>query len=164
MSVRVIVKVDPRGLRFAAAITGVVLALALLLGPPVGLVLLAVQTFVFAFGAVLGLRFQPYVVLFRTLVARQPAPLATLVPEQPARFAQALGMIVSVTALLAGIVGVYPVFFAFTGAALAAAALNAIFNYCLGCHLFLRFSHIGRHADLTDRTRAGQGVTVGSRD
>jgi hypothetical protein len=161
MSVRRIVKVDPRGLRFAAALTSVVLGLAIVLGPPIGLVLLAVQTLIFAFGAVLGLPHQPYTVLYRSLVARQDPALNTLVPEQPARFAQALSMLVSVVALLAGIVGANPAFYLFAGAACAAAVVHAAFNYCLGCHLYQRFGHISRHADLTERRRSEQDVPVG---
>ncbi|MDQ1249213.1 MAG: hypothetical protein QG597_3587 [Actinomycetota bacterium] len=161
MSARRIVNVDPRGLRFTAAISSVVLALAIVLGPPFGLVLLAAQTLVFAFGAVLGLQFQPYAVLFRTLVAPRLSAPAALEPEQPARFAQAMGMLISVIALLAGIVGASVVFYVFAGAALAAAFLNAAFNYCLGCDLFLRFGHISRHADLTERRRVERDVTVG---
>ncbi len=43
--------VDPRGMRFAAALTSVVLAVALVVPTSVALVLLAVQGVVFAIGA-----------------------------------------------------------------------------------------------------------------
>jgi len=45
------VRIDPRGLRFAAAVTTVVLALALLTG---NVVVLALQAIVFAAGVLLG--------------------------------------------------------------------------------------------------------------
>ena len=50
-------QIDPRGPRFGAAITTLVFAAALLLGPTNGLVLVALQALVFACGAILGLRF-----------------------------------------------------------------------------------------------------------
>ena len=58
--------VDPRGVRFSAAVTTVVLALVLLSGSAW---LLAAQAVVFALGAFAGLRFSPYSVLYRALVA-----------------------------------------------------------------------------------------------
>jgi len=52
--------IDPRGPRFGAVLTTVVLAAALLtLSTPVGGVLLAVQTAVFALGSCVGLSAQP---------------------------------------------------------------------------------------------------------
>ena len=160
MSGRGNTQIDPRGQRFAAAITSVVLGLAIVLGTPIGLVLLAVQTFVFAFGAVLGLHLQPYAVIYRRYVAPRLSPPTALTSDRPSRFAQGLGMLISVIALLAGTVGADAVFYLFAGAALAAAFLNAAFTYCLGCDLYRRFSHISHHADLTDK-RVDRDVTVG---
>ena len=68
--------VDVRGPRFAAGLTAVVLAVALLLGS--GL-LVAVQAVVFAVGAFAGLRHAPYAVLFRLLVAPRLEELDALV-------------------------------------------------------------------------------------
>lgn len=67
---------DPRALRISAALTTAVLALALAAGPVAGLPLMAVQTFVFAFGAVLGLQAQPYVLLARRIASRRAARAA----------------------------------------------------------------------------------------
>ncbi|WP_235486474.1 DUF4395 family protein, partial [Frankia sp. AvcI1] len=57
--------VDPRGLRFTAAVTSVVLAVVLVTGS--GWLLLA-QTVVFVVGAVAGVRYAPYGLLFRALI------------------------------------------------------------------------------------------------
>ena len=59
--------IDPRGPRFAAAITTVVLAIVLITGS--GWLLFA-QTLVFAIGALAGLRYAPYGLLYRYLVRR----------------------------------------------------------------------------------------------
>lgn len=147
-------------MRFSAAVTSVVLALAIIIGPPIGLVLLAVQTFAFAFGAVLGLQFQPYAMLYGRFLARRRGPAPELESEHPPRFAQAVGMIFCTSALLAGIVGAEVLFYLFAGAALAAAFLNAAFNYCVGCDVYLRLAHLGHHADLTEK-RTDRDVPVG---
>ena len=57
--------IDPRGPRFTAGITTVVLALSLLLGSWLPLM---VQALVFALGVTLGLARQPYAIAFRWLV------------------------------------------------------------------------------------------------
>ena len=64
--------IDPRGPRFGAGITVVVLAAALILGPTWGLPLLVIQTVAFAAGAVLGVHRQPYALLYKTLIQPQP--------------------------------------------------------------------------------------------
>jgi hypothetical protein len=76
--------VDPRGVRFAAAVTAVVLALVLLTG---SVWLLAAQVTVFALAAFAGLRFTPYTVAFRLLVApRIGPPTAREDPAQRSRW------------------------------------------------------------------------------
>lgn len=130
--------VDPRGPRFGAAVTTVVLALALvLMGTAAGTVLVAWQTLVFGLGALVGLHAQPYGVLFRRVVRPRLAPPAEMEDAAPPRFAQAVGllfMVVALIALLAGSTIVATVAVAF---ALAAAFLNAAFNFCLGCEMYL---------------------------
>lgn len=134
--------IDPRGPRFSAAITSAVLAAALVLGPGPGLPLLVVQTLAFAAGALLGLRFQPYGWLFRRVVRPRLAPPAELEDERPPRFAQAVGLGFSVVALAGAILGASVVFYLAVGFALVAALLNAVFDFCLGCELYL----LGRRA------------------
>jgi len=67
--------VDPRGPRFGAAVTTVVLALVLVTGAGW---LLAAQAVVLAVGAFAGLRYAPYGVLFRRLVQPRLRPTAEL--------------------------------------------------------------------------------------
>ena len=64
-------QIDPRGPRFGAWITTVVLAVVLATGWwPV----LAVQTVIFAIGGFLGLQYAPYGLLYRRLVAPRLGP------------------------------------------------------------------------------------------
>jgi len=138
--------IDPRGPRFGAAITSVVLAAALLLGGTPGLILLALQAAVFALGAGLGLTAQPYGRLYRAFVRPRLAPPAELEDERPPRFAQGVGLAFALTGLAGGLVGVPAVFLVATGFALVAALLNAVFAFCLGCELYLLGRRLRRPA------------------
>jgi len=126
--------IDPRGPRFAAALTTVVLALVLLTGSAW---LLAAQAVVFAIGAFAGLQRAPYGVLFRRFVRPRLAPPAELEAEQPPRFAQLVGFGFAVVGTVALVAGATLVGQVAVAAALAAAFLNAAFGYCLGCEVYL---------------------------
>ena len=127
-------EVDVRGPRFAAGATAVVLAVALLLGS--GL-LVAVQALVFAIGAFGGLRYAPYGVLFRLLVAPRLGPVREREPEAPPRFAQLVGLLFAVVGAAGYLLGAPALGAVATGLALVAALLNAVTGSCLGCELYL---------------------------
>ena len=131
-------QIDPRGPRFAATLTTLVLAAALLLAPSVGTVaLLAVQVVVFAVGAVGGVQRTPYSWLFKTLLRPRLAPPAHLEDAAPPRFAQGVGLAFGVVALAGYVAGADLLGAVATGFALAAAFLNAAFGLCLGCEVYL---------------------------
>lgn len=131
-------QIDPRGPRFGGAVTTVVLALALVLvGTTAGTVLVAWQTLVFALGAIVGLQAQPYGIFFRTVIRPRLSPPAELEDAAPPRFAQAVGLGFLVVALIASLAGVTVVATVAIAFALAAAFLNAAFDFCLGCEMFL---------------------------
>lgn len=132
------VLVDPRGPRFGAAVTTVVLAVALVLvGTTAGTVLVAWQTLVFALGALVGLQAQPYGWLFRRVVRPRLAPPTELEDAAPPRFAQAVGLVFLLVALVASLAGATVVATVAIAFALAAAFLNAVFAFCLGCEMYL---------------------------
>ncbi len=126
--------IDARGPRFSAAITVLVLATAL---ATQSLPLIAFQLAVFLIGATKGPQFTPYAFLFKNLI--KPRLKGEFVPEdvRPPQFAQAVGFIFTVIAVAGLISGSTIVFTIATGFALAAAFLNAAFNYCLGCEFYL---------------------------
>ena len=131
--------IDPRGPRFGAVITTVVLAIVLVTGS--GWLLLA-QTLVFAIGALAGLRFAPYGIIYRVLVRPRLGPPAELEAAAPPRFAQGVGMAFAAIGTV-GYLAVSPVVgTVFTAFALAAAFLNAAFDLCLGCHMYLLIQRI----------------------
>jgi len=126
--------VDPRGPRFAATLTTVVLAVVLVTQwwP-----LLAAQAVVFAIGAFIGLRQAPYPLLFRTLIAPRLSPPTEREDAAPVRFAQGVGFVFAVVGTIGFAAGVTPLGIVATAFALFAAFLNAAFNFCLGCEMYL---------------------------
>jgi hypothetical protein len=129
--------VDPRSPRFGAIITSVVLAITVVLGPVWGIPLLIVQTLAFGAGSILGLKYQPYGWLYRTFVRPRLTPPTELEDVRPPRFAQTVGFAFGLAALLGAILSVPVLFYIAAGFALVAALLNAVFNYCLGCEVYL---------------------------
>lgn len=141
--------VDPRGPRFAAAVTTVVLAAALVTG---SVWLLAAQAVVFGLG-VAGR--SPYGVVFARLVRPRLAPPTELEDTRPLRFAQTVGLVFTVVALAGLALPTGAVTLVATAGALGAAFLNAAFGVCLGCeaYLLLRRSSPITHTVPVDRPR-----------
>ena len=131
-------EVDPRGPRFGGTITTIVLAIALItVGSPLSDVLVVWQTFVFGLGAIVGLHAQPYGILYRKVIGPRLAPPQVLEDAAPPRFAQAVGLIFMIVALISIILGATLIAAIAIGFALAAAFLNAAFDFCLGCEMYL---------------------------
>jgi hypothetical protein len=132
------VKVDPRGPRFGAAITSTVLGIVLLTAPStLATTLILLQTIVFGLGAFAGLQFHPYGFVFRKFVRPRLAAPTELEDSAPLRFAQLVGFLFAAVALVATFLGSATIALVAVGFALAAAFLNAAFNICLGCEMFL---------------------------
>lgn len=130
--------VDPRGSRFVATITTVMLAVVLVNVPSVmATVLMAAQTVVYALGAFHGLRASPYGWLYRTLVRPWLGQPRELEEEGPPRFAQGVGFVFGAVALLGLLLGWNGLAVAALVMALVAAFTNAAFGYCLGCEVYL---------------------------
>jgi len=126
--------IDPRGPRFGAAITVAVLAVVLITGSAW---LLGAQVLVFAIGALAGLRYAPYGIVYRRLIRPRLGPPAHTEAEAPPRFAQGVGMVIAAVGVLGYAMGATGVGMVFTGLALVAAFLNAAFDLCLGCQAYL---------------------------
>jgi hypothetical protein len=126
--------IDPRGPRFGAVITTIVLAVVLITGSAA---LLGAQLLVFAIGALFGLRYAPYGVVYRRLVRPRIGPPARTEPEAPPRFSQGVGMIFAVGGVLGYALGAPVAGIVCTAFALFAAFLNAAFDFCLGCQVYL---------------------------
>ena len=126
--------IDPRGPRFAATLTTLLLAVVLVSQSGW---LLGAQAVLFGIGAFAGLQRTPYAALFRRFVRPRLAPPAELEDARPPRFAQSVGLGFAVVGVLGALLGSAPVFLLATAFAFAAAFLNAAFGYCLGCEVYL---------------------------
>jgi hypothetical protein len=131
-------QIDPRGPQLNAILTSVVLALVLLSAPDAaGVVLLGLQTVLFAVGVGLGVQRTPAAWLFRTFVRPRLSAPAHLEDPHPPRFAQGVGLAFAVVGLVGYLAGVTVLGAVATGFALVAALLNAVFGLCLGCEMYL---------------------------
>jgi Domain of unknown function (DUF4395) len=131
---------DPRGPRFAAALTTVVLIVVLVTGW--GALALA-QAVVFALAAA-NPRWSPYGLLYRVLLAPRLGRPSELEPAAPVRFAQVVGLVFATVAAIGYLAGVPVLGLVAAAFALVAAFLNAAFGLCLGCEAFLAFRRLTR--------------------
>lgn len=147
-------QIDPRGHRFGAGLSVVVLAVGFLLQAPI---LIPAVGLALGLSAVLGTRYsvlgRPWPLVRRALRIGAPAELES---EFPPRFAQLLGAIglSLATALLA--IGLPAGAWLIAGAVAALQIVLAVTGYCLGCQLYGLRSYAPR---LFDRL-----VAVRSRD
>ena len=126
--------IDARGPRFGAVITTTVLAIALITQSAW---VLAAQGVVFLIGALRGPQFTPYGLIFKNYIKprlSQPGPTEDV---RPPKFAQSVGFIFALVGVIGAFTGLDLLFTVATGFALGAAFLNAAFNYCLGCEMYL---------------------------
>ena len=126
--------IDARGPRFGAVITTAVLATALATS---NLWVIVAQAIVFAIGAFRGPQFTPYALIFKKIV--KPRLKSAVITEdvRPPQFAQSVGLIFALVAIAGSITGISGLFVVAVSFALAAAFLNAAFNFCLGCEMYL---------------------------
>jgi hypothetical protein len=126
--------IDARGPRFGAVITTAVLATALATN---NFWVILAQAIVFAIGAIKGPQFTPYAFIYKTFVKPRLKGAVPTEDVRPPQFAQTVGLLFALTAVVGLAVGVNAIFTVAVAFALAAAFLNAAFNYCLGCQIYL---------------------------
>jgi hypothetical protein len=159
--------IDPRGPRFGAGITAVLLLVVIALGlggSPVpastvaeragepAFVLFAIVTALFAWGAFAGVQRHPYGQLFaRVIRPRLGAPTHRENPKPPT-FAQGIGFVVTAVGIVLQLLGVPFGLVIPAAIAFVAAFLNSVFDYCFGCQIYLllvRAGIVGRRATPT---------------
>jgi len=148
--------IDPRGPRFGAGISAVLLLVTVGLGlvggtpatlvdrilQPAFLLLLAISL-VFAWGAFAGIARHPYGWLFRKLIRPRLKPPIELEDPAPPTFAQGIGFAVTAIGVLFHFVGVPYAIVVAAALAFVAAFLNSVFAYCIGCQLYLLLVRAG---------------------
>ena len=147
--------IDPRGPRFSAGITAVLLLAVIALSLPTastpgearfsdpGFILLVVLSALFAWGAFAGVARHPYGLLYKKVVRPRLAAPTELEDPAPPTFAQGVGFVVTLAGIVLHLAGVpYAVVIA-ASAAFIAAFLNSVFGYCIGCQLYLLLVRAG---------------------
>jgi hypothetical protein len=126
--------IDARGPRFGAAITTVVFAAALATHNAWFIV---AQAVVFAIGAFKGPQYTPYAYIYKFAV--KPFLKGEVPTEEvkPPQFAQKVGLLFALVAIAGAIFDIEALVIGAVAMALGAAFLNAAFNFCLGCEIYL---------------------------
>ena len=126
--------IDARGPRFGAAITTIVFAAALATHNAWFVV---AQAVVFAIGAFKGPQYTPYAFIYKTIVKPRLKGEVPTEEVKPPQFAQKVGLLFALVAIVGAVTGLDLVFTIAVAGALGAAFLNAVFNFCLGCEIYL---------------------------
>jgi hypothetical protein len=129
--------IDPRGHRFGAGLSALLLIASFVTGwiPGVLLALLSIGT-----SAAFGLRHSIYGATWRRIARGLRLPKVEPEHEYPPRFAQTLGSVALILSLAAFGVGAATLGWVFALAVAALQTLLAVTGYCLGCRLyFLRW-------------------------
>ena len=139
--------IDPRGPRFGAAITAVLLLVTIglaLSDVTVGAtVVFSYLAVVFAWGAFAGIQRHPYGFLFRKLIRPRLAPPTELEDPAPPTFAQGIGFAITLIGLVLHLVGVPYALVIAASLAFVAAFLNSVFAFCLGCQIYVLLARAG---------------------
>jgi hypothetical protein len=139
--------IDPRGPRFGAAITSALslTAFGTAVSVPDGYFtaypLIVLLALLFSW-SVFSPKTHPYGLIFKKLVRPRLAAPSELEDSRPPQFAQKVGLGFA----LLGLVGYWiaPVLVAVSaGFIFFAAFLNAFFNFCLGCQMYLGLKRFG---------------------
>ena len=133
-SAKISTVIDARGPRFGAAITTVVFAAALATHNAWFIV---AQAIVFAIGAFKGPQYTPYAYIYKFAV--KPFLKGEVPTEEvkPPQFAQKVGLLFALVAIAGAIFDIEALVIGAVAMALGAAFLNAAFNFCLGCEIYL---------------------------
>ena len=138
-------RIDPRAPRLGAAITSVLAIAGFILtqlNQSIGLAILATLTLLFAWSLV-SPKTHPYALLFRSIRPLLQDPEFMEDPRPP-RFAQQVGLSVSIFGLLIAVIDPLIGTLIGLGIVFIASALNAYFDFCLGCVVYLRIKRAQR--------------------
>jgi hypothetical protein len=138
-------RIDPRAPRLGAAITSVLAIAGFILtqlNQSIGLAILATLTLLFAWSLV-SPKTHPYSMLFRSIRPLLQDPEFMEDPRPP-RFAQQVGLSVSIFGLLIAVIDPLIGTLIGLGIVFIASALNAYFDFCLGCVVYLRIKRAQR--------------------
>ncbi|WNM27110.1 DUF4395 domain-containing protein [Demequina capsici] len=141
------IRIDPRGPRFGAAVTLVFAVAALVVGANnVGLVLSFLLAALFLPGAIVGPQATAQSAMFARWVRPRLAPPTETESFRAPRFAQQVGMAFAVLAILFLALNVVVGYFIAIGFIVLASFLNSVFDFCMGCEVYLLATRATRRA------------------
>ncbi|HEY7796156.1 MAG TPA: DUF4395 domain-containing protein [Microbacteriaceae bacterium] len=136
-------RIDPRAPRIGAAITSLLSLAGFVLvqiDVSIGLALLVLTFFLFVWGVFFP-KSHPYGFLFRAIRPKLGAP-EYLEDPRPPRFAQQVGLSVSGLGVVISLIDPVAGVLTGLGVVFVASALNAYFDFCLGCVMYLRIKRL----------------------
>ena len=141
-------QLDPRGPRFGAGISSILMLIVIYLSlDPASegsaLVVMGFAVVMFTFGSVLGPARHPYSYLYKYTHRKFLKAPAYLEPATPVHFAQVIGLVITGLGLVLGLLGVPFALPIAAAAAFMAAFVNAVFAYCIGCQMYLGLKRLG---------------------
>lgn len=141
-------QLDPRGPRFGAGITSILMVLVIYfsLAPEtinIAFGIMAFAVLMFTFGSLLGPAKHPYSYLYKYTLRKFLKDPTELEAPKPVHFAQVVGLLVTGTGFLLHVLAVPNALPVAAAAAFIAAFLNAVFAYCLGCQMYLGLKRLG---------------------
>src|SRR5450631_1141517 len=129
--------IDPRGHRFGAGLSAILIAASFVLNQPLGVGLAFLSI---AVSGAFGLKYSIYGAIWRRIVKLAHLGKTEMEHEYPPRFAQVFGSVVLAVSMLAFVLGLPIVGWLLAGAVAALQTVLAVTGYCLGCRLyFLRW-------------------------
>lgn len=132
------IQIDPRGYRVGAGITAVVAIAALLLGGGLaGTIVMSVLALMFLPGATIGPQATLQSALFKALIRPRIGKPSETESFRPPRFAQGMGLVMAAAGAVLGWLGLGWGVTLFAALILFASFLNSVFNFCLGCEIYL---------------------------
>ncbi len=141
------IRIDPRGPRFGAAVTLVVAVPAIIIGAnSVGLVLAFLLAALFLPGAIVGPQATVQSAIFQRWVRPRLAPPTETESFRAPRFAQQIGLGFSILAIAFLGLNIVVGFYIAIGFIVLASFLNAVFDFCMGCEVYLLMTRATRRA------------------
>lgn len=151
-------QLDPRGPRFGAGITSVLMLAVIYLSleptdwmavapesgqtfspemNPLAVWVMAFSVAMFTIGSTLGPARHPFSYLYKFTLRKFLKAPTYLEPAKPVHFAQVIGLVVTGSGLALHLVGVPNALPIAAALAFLAAFVNAVFAYCIGCQMYL---------------------------
>ena len=112
----------------------------------------------FAVGTVAGPHKTPWALVFKVVIRPRIGAPRELEDAAPPRFAAGVGLAFTTLALVGYLSGATLLGAIATGFALAAAFLNAVFGFCLGCEVYLLLRRLSPATSRTTGARVPESI------